>query len=132
MSTIRRHGVAFHLIPTPGEVLWLEVIRESDGAVLHCEELDDQPDELAEAVEKWFDDIVRGRVDGIDIPACRGCGNRRRVARTDHDGWVLPDYLVEWHFVLCVVCAARLEQASPWMRDYLAERVGPIPDDGGD
>lgn len=34
MSTIRRHGVAFHLIPTPGDDLWLEVIRESDGAVL--------------------------------------------------------------------------------------------------
>lgn len=129
MSTIRRHGVAFHLIPTPGEVLWLEVIRESDGVVLLCEEWDDNPEEFAEAVEEWFDDIVRNRIGEIDIPSCRGCGSRRRIVHTDHDGWVLPEYLVEWHFDLCVTCAARLEQASPWIRDYLADRVAPIPDE---
>jgi hypothetical protein len=123
MSTIRRHGVAFHLIPIPGEGLWLEVIRESDGAVLVGQKFTGESDEeLAPAVEEWVDDIVNERVSGIEVSACRLCGARRRPIQDDEHGRVLPDYLVEWEFDLCLPCASEIEHTSPWMRAYIKDR----------
>ncbi len=120
MSTIRRHGVAFHLIPTPVQTLWLEVIRESDGAVLASEEFrGDSDDDLAPAVEEWFDDIVLDRINGIEIPTCRSCGSRQREAQRGEDGRILPEYLIEWDFDLCIPCASQFEQANPWLRAHV-------------
>jgi len=130
MSTIRRHGVAFHLIPTPSDTLWLEVIRESDGAVLVSEQFRGQHDsELAPAVEEWIDDIVLERVGAINIPLCRACSGRRRHVQRNSDGVVPREYLVEWEFDLCVTCAARSEQEHPWIRSWLEERYRPDPED---
>lgn len=123
MSTIRRHGVAFHLVPTLGERLWLEVIRESDGAVLVSEEFKGEgDDDLAPAVEEWFGHIVLERVTEIDVSACRNCENRRRPDPWDEDGTIRRGHVIEWEFDLCISCATQLEQAVPWMRGYLEER----------
>lgn len=133
MSTIRRHGVAFHLIPTPGDDLWLEVIRESDGAVLVNEVFRGEGEaEFAPAVEEWFDDIVRGQVDQIDIPRCRVCDCRRRELPRSDSGHLLAEAVVEWEFDLCPACASHLEQSVPWMRGFLAERYVPDADESDD
>lgn len=125
MSTIRRHGVAFHVIPTPGEGLWLEVIRESDGAVLISERFrGESSDELAPAVDEWFADIVSESVDAFEVQVCRVCGARRRPVEDDC-GIPLDDHLVEWEFDLCVACASHLEQTNPWMRTYVRDQRFP-------
>ncbi|MFZ9629193.1 MAG: hypothetical protein ACO3C1_07555, partial [Ilumatobacteraceae bacterium] len=128
MSTIRRHGVAFHLIPTPSDTLWLEVIRESDGAVLVSEPFRGDDDaELAPAVDEWIADIVLERVGEIPISACRVCGNRRREMRHDDTGRIRRDHVIEWEFDLCITCAAHIEQAVPWIVGWVEERY--FPDD---
>ena len=129
MSTIRRHGVSFHLLPTIGDTLWLEVVRESDGAVLATEEyLGEGDDDFAAAVDEWFDGIVQERIGEIEIDTCRVCGGRRRVMRHDEHGGMAADYLVEWEYDLCLPCAAHMERSIPWIRGYLLERY-PIYDD---
>jgi hypothetical protein len=130
MSTIRRHGVAFHLLPTSSEAFWLEVIRESDGAVLIAEEYTgDGIEDFAGAVDEWFDDIIHGTLDRIEIPLCRVCGARRRTIRRDAEGWVLAELHAEFEFQLCFPCASNLQRNNPWLRAHLDERHGPGSDD---
>ena len=125
MSTIRRHGVAFHLIPTLGEHLWLEVIRESDGAVLASEDFRGSGDEgLATAADEWFDHIVLDRINEISVSTCRNCENRRRPEPEHDDRSTSRDYLTERQFDLCMACAAHLERTVPWMRGFLEEWHG--------
>ena len=129
MSTIRRHGVSFHLLPTVGDSLWLEVIRESDGAVLATEQYIGEGDhDFAAAVEEWFDDIVLQRIGEIEIDTCRACGARRRVTRLDENGCMQADYLVEWEYDLCLPCATHMERSVPWIKGFLLERY-PTYDD---
>lgn len=126
MSTIRRHGVAFHLLPTPTGGLWLEVVRESDGAVLVTEEYSGEGDsDFAATVEQWLDELVLETVSGLDIEYCRLCQLRRRQVRYDDLGLPIADYLVEWEFALCLSCASHMEQTTPWIRRYLCERYLP-------
>ncbi len=120
MSTIRRHGVAFHLVPTPGESLWLEVIRESDGVVLVSTEFDGD-DNLDEAVEEWFADIVTGTITEIEVKMCRLCGNRRRPIQME-DQRLAREFLVEFDYDLCEPCATRFVRNNPWIQTAVEER----------
>lgn len=122
MSTIRRHGVTFHLLPTLDDSLWVEVIRESDGAVLVTSQFDGDDNDFEGAVVEWFGMIVQGSITGISIPLCRSCKGRRREVGRDHDGNVLVEFLVEHSFDLCLQCANHLEQTNPWIRRYVQER----------
>jgi hypothetical protein len=129
MSTIRRHGVAFHLLPSLGDGLWLEVIRESDGAVLVTEQYTGQgDDDFAEAVEAWFDDVVLDRLTDIDISWCRLCGARRREVRQNEDG-IAVEHLIEYEYDLCLPCGSHLERTTPWIVQYLKERYRSTPID---
>jgi hypothetical protein len=113
MSTIRRHGVAFHLLPTLGDGLWLEVMRECDGPVLLTEQYTGQGDgDFVEAVEEWFDDPVSERLTKVDIATCWLCGARRREVRQDEDG-ILVEHLIEYEYDLYLACASHLEQTAP-------------------
>ena len=129
MSIIRRHGVAFHLLPTPDDSRWLEVVRESDGAVLVSRRFDGTDDNFHRAVEAWFDEVVQESVSGIEVPVCRLCGTRRRDTPYDDNGLMSSDRLVEWEYDLCQQCASNMEQASPWIRKFLEDRYHPVPDD---
>ncbi len=129
MSTIRRHGVAFHLIPTPGSDLWLEVIREADGVVLVSTAFDGDSDDLAPAVDAWFEDLALKTISKIDIPTCRSCNSRRREVERDEDYRIQPGFLTEWMFELCHPCATQFEHANPWLRGLLLERFFPDRDD---
>ena len=131
MSTIRRHGVAFHLVPTPGESLWLEVIRDSDGVVLVSTEFDGD-DNLDEAVEEWFADIVTRTITDIEVKVCRLCGNRRRPVQTGDDRRVTREFLVEWDYDLCEPCAIRFVRINPWVQTMLEGRYFPDTDDCDD
>lgn len=131
MSTIRRFGVAFHLIPTPDDGLWVEVIREADGAVLVSGEFDgDTDDDLVEAVDEWFDDLIARTVNGIDTESCRSCRTGRRTVEPDHHGRVPVEVLVEWEFDLCHDCAAQFIHENPWIQKYVESRyLRPADDD---
>lgn len=129
MSTIRRHGVAFHLLPTLDNSRWLEVIRESDGAVLVTCEFDGDDTDFDQAVEEWLDAAVHHSVSQIEVPVCRVCGARRREVQVDGLGRMLADQLIEWEFDLCLPCAGDLQRTSPWIRGFLLERYHPVDEE---
>lgn len=123
MSTIRKYGVAFHLIPTVGDELWVETVRESDGAVISCGPfLGESEDDFAEGVDEWFEGVVGERLESIEVLRCRACGQRRRDVRQLDDGALTTETVVEYEFDLCSGCAAGLELSAPWLMGYLAER----------
>jgi hypothetical protein len=132
MSTIRRHGVAFHLLPTPEDTLWLEVIREADGVILVSEEYHGADHDFPRAVEEWFDTLVQDSLSDLTFNPCRLCGEGRRQMRQDDGGWLTADYLVEYEFDLCIRCADATEQAIPWVRAFLTERFRPDVDTDDD
>lgn len=123
MSTIRKYGVAFHLIPTVGDELWIETVRESDGAVISCGPFPgESEDEFAAGVDEWFEGVVNDRLEAIEVLRCRRCGQRRRDIRQLFDGVLTTETVVEYEFDLCTGCAAGFELSAPWIMGYLAER----------
>lgn len=122
MSTIRRHGVAFHLVPTPDDGLWIEVVREADDAVLISGPFDGDDDDLTSAVEEWFEEIIVATVRRCAVEGCRACGGRPRQAPDGEDYRLVVEHTVEWEFDLCPPCAERLVRDHPWIERYATER----------
>ncbi|MEY2755325.1 MAG: hypothetical protein RJB65_1683 [Actinomycetota bacterium] len=122
MSTIRKYGVAFHLIPTMGDELWVEAVRESDGAVVSSGVFKgDSEDDFSSGVDNWFADVVDDRLAPLEVLRCRACGRHRRDVRA-FDGRLTPENIVEYEFDICAACAAGVERNLPWMRAYLTDR----------
>jgi hypothetical protein len=122
MSTIRRHGVAFHLLPTLTDNRWFEVIREFDGAVLVSREFHGDDTDFGKAVEEWLAAAVHDSVSCMVVPVCRVCGDRLRELQLDDRGRIVVDQLVEWEYDLCLRCAGHMERTSPWLRNFLLRR----------
>lgn len=127
MSTIRKYGVVFHLIPTIGDELWVETVRESDGAVISSGPfLGASEEEFAEGVDEWFEGVVSERLEAVEVLRCRACGQRRRDVRLLDDGNLSAATVVEYEFDLCIACASNLEHSTPWLLGYLTERFPEI------
>lgn len=117
MSRTTRHGVTFTLFPSPDDDLWLEIVRNHDGAVLSCDRFNGADADFHAAVESWFDDIVAGVVNEMDIEACQAC-NGRRPSHFDEEGCLVLESDVagvEWRFDLCTPCAEHLIRTNPWV-----------------
>ncbi|MEY4338494.1 MAG: hypothetical protein RLZ14_344 [Actinomycetota bacterium] len=118
MSRATRHGLTFTLFPSPDDDLWMEIVRDHDGAILHCEKFDGADGDFHRAVESWFDDIITEVVNEMDFEACQGCGGRRSARMYDEDGCVLIEdevMGVEWRWDLCTPCAQHLIRTNPWV-----------------
>ena len=124
MSTIRRHGVPFHLLPTAGDSLWLEVIRESDGLVIACEEFTGESEEaLPDAVDEWFADIATARVEEIVVFQCGSCGGRRDLINWGPTGYPYRAELLRYEYQLCIPCADRLGRQWPFLQKLAENRL---------
>ena len=116
ISVIRQHGLVFTLIPDPFDSLWIEIRRESDGAVVVSAPFGGEYDEFADGVAEWIDDIMRKTIEAMTIDSCNACGARRMEYEIPEDLEEMTDHqVVEAKFLLCAPCAQHMVRTNPWV-----------------
>jgi hypothetical protein len=113
MNPARRHGLTFSLHLDPDGPVWLEVLRDRDGAILEFAKLTDPTLTLEAAVDGWLSDQLEEMYSHIEIEHCRAC-NTPYQQRPFSDEFSPRDELA-WRFDLCIPCAERLAIQNPWL-----------------
>lgn len=119
MTLSRRHGLTFHLYFDPEGLLWFEVHRERDGAVLEFLPVDDLDATIDGVIDRWIESQLENQFSHIEVTRCRSCQLPCQQPRHGEDGIDARDELA-WRFDICPTCADRLRTQHPWLDDYPA------------
>ncbi|MEY4174109.1 MAG: hypothetical protein RI900_1274 [Actinomycetota bacterium] len=117
MALSQRHGFTFHLYFDPEGLLWFEVHRDRDGAVVEFGTVDDTGVTLDGVIDQWITSQLEDQFSHIDVKPCRSCQLPCQQPRCDEDGIDARDELA-WRFDLCPTCADRLRIQNPWLSEY--------------
>jgi len=95
MTLSRRYGLTFHLYFDPEGMLWFEVHRDRDGAILEFSKVDQVDLGLHEAIDLWMQHQLEEQFSHITVESCRCCGKPRQQPK----------------------CADRFRLQNPWLEE---------------
>lgn len=116
MTLSRRYGLTFHLYFDPEGMLWFEVHRDRDGAILEFSKVDQVDLGLHEAIDLWMQHQLEEQFSHITVESCRCCGKPRQQPKYGPDG-IDPRDELAYRFDLCPICADRFRLQNPWLEE---------------
>lgn len=116
MALSTRHGFTFHLYFDPEGLLWFEVHRNRDGAVLQFTSEVDTGISLDEAADRWIAEQLEDQFSHLSVVQCRSCRQPCQQLRYT-ENCLDPSARIAWRFDLCHGCADRFRAQNPWILD---------------